>query len=195
MNLPKFRAFAKIPRLSRDCVITEKIDGTNGCIFVGDDFSIHAGSRTLHAGSRTRWITPEDDNFGFAAWVRDNSVDLAAFLGPGFHYGEWWGSGIQRGYGYKKGERFFSLFNTGRWSGHSERPTCCGVVPILYEGLFSTAEVDACLERLVSYGSLAAPGYMRPEGVIVFHAAANSCFKKTVDKDDVSKVYHQFIKE
>ena len=35
------------------------------------------------------------------------------FLVPGRHFGEWWGSGIQRGYGLD--EKTFSLFNAYRW--------------------------------------------------------------------------------
>jgi len=32
----EFKTFAKIPRLSRECIITEKIDGTNGVIWIPD---------------------------------------------------------------------------------------------------------------------------------------------------------------
>lgn len=75
-----FIPFDKIPRLKRGCVITEKIDGTNAQVVVGEDGSVRAGSRK-------RWITPEDDNFGFAAWVRRNEEELRE-LGPGQHFGE-----------------------------------------------------------------------------------------------------------
>lgn len=51
---PQFEAFPKIPRLSRYCVITEKIDGTNAQIYIGDNGE-------FAAGSRTRWITPEQE--------------------------------------------------------------------------------------------------------------------------------------
>ena len=99
----EFKSFGKIPRLSRDIVITEKIDGTNGQIYIDGD--------TIMAGSRNRWITPQDDNHGFAAWVSANREQLMA-LGNGRHFGEWWGAGIQDGYGQT--EKFFSLFNTRR---------------------------------------------------------------------------------
>jgi hypothetical protein len=55
--------FPRVPRLNREVLITEKIDGTNAQVFIAED-----GERIL-AGSRTRWITPEVDNFGFAAWL------------------------------------------------------------------------------------------------------------------------------
>ena len=83
----EFKEFDKIARLNREVVVTEKIDGTNGLVWVSDDSSI------VKAGSRTRWVTPEADNFGFARWVQEN-VDELRKLGPGYHYGEWWGAGF-----------------------------------------------------------------------------------------------------
>src|SRR5262245_19038779 len=122
-----FEAFQKIGRLKRGCVITEKVDGTNAQIAFSDD-------GTMHVGSRNRWITPEDDNFGFARWCAEHAEELKQ-LGPGRHFGEWYGAGIQRRYGLI--EKRFALFNTERWrDGRAPRPTCCGVVPILYEGPF-----------------------------------------------------------
>ena len=107
-----------------------------------------------------------------------------ACLGPGRHYGEWWGSGIQRGYGLPKGEKRFSLFNTTRWSEDAARPACCHVVPVLYTGKFSTGEIDVCLALLADEGSHAAPGFMKPEGVVIFHPQGNVGFKKTIEKDE-----------
>src|SRR4051812_9704882 len=103
-----FIEFPKIPRLKRTIVVTEKLDGTNASILVPED------DGPLLAGSRTRWITPEDDNYGFARWVRDREADLRVALGYGHHFGEWWGSGVQRRYGIA--EKRFSLFNVGRWA-------------------------------------------------------------------------------
>lgn len=171
----EFIEFPKMPRLSREIIVTEKIDGTNAQVYIGDD-------GTMLAGSRTRWITPEADNFGFAAWVRDNAEELAK-LGPGSHFGEWWGAGIQRRYGLS--EKRFSLFNVDRWG--DERPACCHVVPVLYRGLFCTTAVDDCLASLQQYGSRAAPDFMNPEGVVVFHLAGRVGFKKTIHKDEVPK--------
>ena len=174
----EFVEFPKIPRLIREIIVTEKIDGTNAQVWISDDGS------EIRAGSRQRWITPEDDNFGFARWVEENRADLLA-LGPGRHFGEWWGSGIQRGYGLPKGEKRFSLFNTSRWS--ESRPECCHVVPVLYQGIIDEARIDGAIDELARSGSVAAPGFMRPEGIIVFHIAANSGFKRTIEKDDEPK--------
>lgn len=182
-DVPEFEPFPKIPRLSREIIVTEKIDGTNAQIFIGDD------GFTIRAGSRSRWITPQDDNFGFARWVEENRVSLLA-LGPGRHFGEWWGSGIQRGYGLTKGEKRFSLFNVSRWT-DDVRPAICGVVPVLYRGDFNTNVIETCLGGLRMLGSVAAPGFMKPEGVIVFHTALNAGFKKTLEKDDAPKALSQ----
>ncbi len=172
-----FREFPKIARLSREVVVTEKIDGTHGQIHFTE-------SGEMLVGSRTRWITPEADNFGFAAWAHANRAELEK-LGPGSHFGEWWGVGIQRGYGLT--ERRFSLFNVSRWADDGVRPACCHVVPELWRGIFDTLEVEVCVSKLAYEGSRAAPGFMKPEGVVVFHTAANLGFKKTILKDEEPK--------
>jgi hypothetical protein len=173
-----FVGFQKIARLSREMVITEKIDGTNGCIYIGEDGE-------FLVGSRTRWITPECDNHGFARWAYDHKDELVLGLGIGRHYGEWWGSGIQRGYDLPKGEKRFSLFNVHRWG--ETRPDCCHVVPVLFEGVFSTTIINCSLNDLAITGSVAAPGFMKPEGVVIYHKAANMMFKKTIEKDEEPK--------
>jgi hypothetical protein len=190
----EFVEFKKIPRLSRDMIITEKIDGTCGCIFIGEDGE-------FLVGSRTRWITPETDNHGFAKWANEHKDELLT-LGPGRHFGEWWGSGIQRGYGLQKGEKRFSLFNVTRWclcgtepqaiptgdpritKTQDVLPACVGLVPVLYHGPFSLAAVDGELRRLAESGSMVVPGYRPAEGVVVFHVAGNVMFKKTIIGDE-----------
>jgi hypothetical protein len=176
-EIPSFEEFTKIPRLSRQCVITEKIDGTNACILVLED-------GRLLAGSRTRWITPATDNFGFAKWVEQNAEELRK-LGPGLHRGEWWGQGIQRRYGQDR--KRFSLFNTFKWSDPAVRPACCDCVPVLYAGEFNTISVNQALASLEIGGSVAAPGFMAPEGVVIYHEAARMYFKKTIEGDEKPK--------
>jgi hypothetical protein len=193
-----FKEFPKMARLSRPCVVTEKIDGTNACVFIAPGSpdtpnAIHTWrdedavtDMVMLAGSRTRWITPEDDNFGFARWVLNNREALKQ-LGPGQHFGEWWGSGIRRGYGLPKGEKRFSLFNTSRWSDVTVRPGCCDVVPVLWMGDFSRLNSEELIAQLAERGSLAAPGFMKPEGIVAFHLAGGVGFKKTIEKDEVPK--------
>lgn len=190
-----FEKFQKIPRLSRDIIISEKIDGTNAQVVIlseqeaevneVDKTLIISSFEDMHilAGSRNRYLTTDNDNNGFATWVKQHTEELAIGLGYGRHYGEWWGQGIQRKYGLT--EKRFSLFNTDRWG--EVRPECCHVVPVLYEGMFTTDAVEAALERLNDNGSYAAPGFLNPEGVVIFHIAGNLMFKKTLDKDEVPK--------
>ncbi len=172
MSTP-FTAFPKIPRHGGGCLISEKIDGTNSSIFIGEDGE-------FLAGSRNRWITPEDDNFGFARWAYDHKDELLT-LGPGHHFGEWWGAGIQRRYGLT--EKRFSLFNTGRWSNPETRPACCHCVPLLYAGQYVDSAINETMAKLKETGSIAAPGFMNPEGVVVYLPGAHWSFKKTFGGD------------
>jgi hypothetical protein len=197
MNTTKepFTPFPKMARLQREVIITEKIDGTNAQIFITDD------GRML-TGSRNRWITPEDDHYDFAKWARDNKDELMQ-LGPGSHFGEWWGQGIQRNYGLD--ERRFSLFNVSRWCLHGETPqpiptgdprivkmqdvlpACCHLVPVLRRGINITTMAESALYELRQRGSVAAPGYKFPEGIVIFHVAAKVGFKQTIEGDHEHK--------
>lgn len=173
--MPAFQPFPKIARLNRETIVTEKIDGTNASVFVSDDLAL------VLAGSRSRWVTLGDDNFGFAKWVKEHEDELRTGLGPGTHYGEWWGAGIQRRYGLT--EKRFSLFNATRWI-DDVRPACCSVVPELARDLDIRAAVERGLDLLRTHGSMAAPGFMKPEGVVAFHAASGQLFKVTLEKDE-----------
>ena len=190
-----FLEFPKMARLSRECIITEKIDGTNAQILITEDGQ-------MLTGSRTRWVTPADDNFGFAAWCAAHKDELMT-LGVGRHFGEWWGAGIQRKYGI--GEKRLSLFNVSRWCLHGNGPLiipsadprivkyqdvlppCVGLVPVLHRGLFTTDACEAAIADLRANGSKAAPGFRKPEGIVCFHVAANAGFKKTLDRDEAPK--------
>ena len=221
-----FKEFPKIPRLRRNITVTEKIDGTNACVRVvpvddlrdadhGPVAVVGSGGDLLaiYAQSRTRLITPEDDNFGFAAWVHENAEKLAVILGPGDHYGEWWGSKIQRTYGRTgangRADRTFSLFNAGRWgAGGDAQPLGntviaqkaaevgldeIGVVPVLYRGPWSDVMIQECLDALRLGGSFTteALGFRRPEGVVVYHEAARTYAKILLENDDTPKGAHQ----
>lgn len=134
MSYPKFH---KINRLYNEAFsITEKIDGTNGLIYIESipryevlpkydrmprtTVNISWGPEPedtglvwIAAGSRSKWISPDDDNHGFAKWVYENA-DSLAYLKSGYHYGEWAGPGINGNpYGLK--EKTFFLFNWRKW--------------------------------------------------------------------------------
>jgi hypothetical protein len=214
----EFKPWPKTPRLFRDILITEKIDGTNAAVIVmhvPDGPSVedfwnpaamtafvsaqpsgweHPGDFIVAAQSRNRLITPEKDNFGFANWVKENAADLATLLGEGHHYGEWWGSGIQRGYGLTKGEKRFSLFNVHRYGYVRQHPVMDGplyhtldVVPTLYAGPFSEEAINLVDLGLRTEGSQAAPGFDNPEGFVVFHTASGQVYKVLLEGDDTPK--------
>lgn len=209
--MSEFTPFPKIPRLNRDIIITEKIDGTNAAIVIEQELedSIQPGilleegewkGFVVRAQSRNRFIMPENDNHGFASWVFRNADALAMALGPGVHFGEWWGSGIQDTYKGIEGKRF-SLFNVTRWKdlslnidGVQLRP-----VPVIYEGpWFAPKEIAISSDGvpmwaphyatlvLTTGGSLAAPGF-KAEGIVVFHVASGHLFKVTLENDEKPK--------
>jgi hypothetical protein len=176
----EFQGWPKTPRLFRDMIITEKIDGTNAAVIVTEGGEVFAQSRT-------RIITPgkATDNFGFAQWVADNEDSLLQLLGPGRHFGEFWGKGIQRNYGLD--ERRFSLFNVGRFGTIAEDSQgLLHTVPVLYQGPFAEMAVHEALDGLILRGSQAAP-FPTPEGVVVYHAAARQSFKVLIENDELPK--------
>jgi len=178
MTRPNFAAFPKIPRLKRTIIITEKIDGTNAQIVVTPEGEVFAGSRT-------RYVTPENDNFGFATWVKHNETEIREKLGVGTHYGEWWGSGIQRGYGLTK--KKFSLFNSTRWKDVGLLPPDVDVVPTLFIGELTDGNIEAALTHLRQNGSMAAPGFMNPEGVVIYMTASGTMHKVLLENDALPK--------
>lgn len=202
----EFTPWPKTARLFRDIVITEKLDGTNAAIHIApvDHDKLHTVDVSrltyvdgqwygLAAQSRNRLITPEHDNYGFATWVRDNGDELARILGPGLHFGEWWGQGVGRKYGMT--ERRFSLFNTARYveqfpvleNGMELEGGSLDVVPVLYSGPFDEAEIRQQLYYLQVGGSKAAPGFMNPEGICIYHTQTRTVMKVTLDANDAGK--------
>jgi hypothetical protein len=217
MSGVEFEPWPKIARLNREIVITEKINGTNAAILIvplnqvdhieheHGEIQFFDGDKhvavvddgeympwVVYAQSRTRFITPEQDNFGFAKWVQENAEGLVETLGEGRHYGEWWGSGIQNGYGAPKGERYFSLFNTARWmmiDPWERGNTVPGLrrVPVLYTGPYDQLEILERLDTLDASGSVASPGFKDPEGIVIYHTAAREMFKVTIKGDEAPK--------
>ena len=188
----EFTAWPKTPRLFKGMTVTEKIDGSNAAIHIrpATDDSLTTHTYTDEDGdpweviaqSRKRLLVGVD-NFAFAEWVHNNAGDLVELLGEGLHFGEWWGSGIQRGYGLTNGERRFSLFNVDKYEGIEEVSNgLLRTVPVICRYTrFETWAAERCLDFLKERGSLAAPGFAEPEGVIVWHEAARHCFKLTFD--------------
>lgn len=208
-----YPGFGKIPRWNREVVLTEKLDGTNGLVCVIPPVDIETAKvyevddgktwpprnveffqgrsrpprgkmlpdgTEVAAGSRKRWLNPQADNHGFAQWVWDHSDELSE-LGPGMHYGEWYGHKINRGYGLK--ECRFALFNVAKWG--EERPKCCEVVTVLSRCDASQLNdvLGFWLKVLEVEGSSHVPGFMRPEGIVLYHTAGEHLYKVTLEGD------------
>lgn len=168
----QFLAFPKIQRYENaTCVITEKIDGTNACL----NFDI-AGALTCQ--SRNKIITPGklSDNAGFAEWAYGHADQLFEFFGSGRHFGEWWGVGIQRGYGLV--ERRFTPFNSGLYgtttfpSTEPPLPANVALIPVLWTG--PMVDLDIGVQQsmnALARNSFAAPGFHRAEGCMIWSRA------------------------
>jgi len=154
--MAEFKEYPKIARLNRDIVITEKLDGTNAAIIIEETDTPQVVSNELRwvAGVGTNYLVSAQsrnrilecgekgkDNFGFAAWVARHKHNLVG-LGVGYHYGEWYGFGIQRTYGLT--EKRFALFNVLRWQEDEQQSLVfksvqalvpnLELVPLLYRG-------------------------------------------------------------
>jgi len=182
----EFKPFAKIRRIDDRTVdlsqarlmqITKKLDGTNACIHVHKDGNL----TSLFAGSRNRYITVEDDNFGFASWVLANLGTLYDELEEGYHYGEWCGPGINNGEGLEQRELFFFDKSTPH----------VAQVPVLVDWCkFDVARIQAVyleLERLDPHA----------EGIVInvinFDGSLHR-YKMTYRREDVKKVKLNNIK-
>lgn len=179
-----FKSFAKMNRFHDETMyITEKIDGTNAQIFIHnsaeivDEHTVVEPKKYIKIGSRNRYITVEDDNFGFARWVTEHHDELIQ-LPHGRHYGEWWGCGIQRGYGLK--EKKFSMFNQSFIDIKAIIP-CIDFVPVLYQGEFNIEKISETMASLKAVGSAASPGFMDVEGVVIYLKKSGIFFKRTFD--------------
>lgn len=168
----EFKSFDKIQQIGKLMMsITQKIHGTNAQICV---FKNGYGRMDVLAGSRNRWLSVDDDNYGFAAFVEANKQEIIEKLGEGRHFGEWAGPGINGGEGLS--EKTFYLFNWRRWKDH-ELPPRTSTVPVLYVGKADLDQIDLSMNLLKEGGSKISPGYMIVEGVVV---EIGDCFYKKV---------------
>jgi len=177
----EFKSFPEIKKLSSvKFSITQKIHGSNAQIMIvplDPEIAIFRKSNKdvgivelngqyfdFRCGSRTRWIVPGDDNYGFAAFAYANKEAFVEKLGPGQHFGEWAGLGINSGEGLK--EKFFILFDYWRYD-PAILPPQTVLVPVLYKGKFDLGQVKIAMDDLKTNGSKLALGFMHPEGVVV----------------------------
>ena len=167
--MSEFKAWPKIGRDNPfEVTITEKMNGTNACIIIEE-------GKITGIQSRKRLITPEDDNYGFAAWVKHNEEALIG-LGEGYHYGEWTGLGIQKNPHNMENKKLF-LFNTFKWNPNNPNlPECCDVVPVLYQGMLQANTIEELLSALVEN----AKQKQNPEGLVVYYHAFRKYTKHTI---------------
>jgi hypothetical protein len=150
---------------------------------IGNPYSFVWTQETiLMAGSQNRWLTPDDDNFGFANFVEENKIDLIDALGEGTHYGEWAGPDIKNGEGLK--EKTLFLFDWWKYDNKLEKFNGrVKTVPLLYSGKLDLSMADSIMETLKNKGSFAAEGFMDPEGIVISFAGLR--FKKVFREDKV----------
>ncbi len=194
----EFKAFEKINRLNKvEMQITQKIHGTNAQVFIIERQSnlvlindveqvdpsvvqVDGKYYELRCGSRTRWIYPGDDNYGFAAFVYQHKEEFIRKLGVGQHFGEWAGLGINSGEGLS--EKIFVLFDFWKYPPERELPPGCVVVPVLYKGPFDIQKIEEVMNDLKTNGSKLSPGFMRPEGVVI--STMGCRFKKVFEAEE-----------
>jgi hypothetical protein len=199
--MPKLKRWVNAPDLFGSATLTELLDGHTIGIHIDtlkpDPYTGEVGVRRgdvmrvdpsgaaqfyrVWVQNRQRIVTPDQrDAQGVAAWAAAHAGALAETLGPGIHFGEWWGYKICRGYGLPAGDRRFSLFNTARWRyiDGTQVPSLY-TVPVLWEGPladnFNT--VTDQMDKLMAEGSSAVPGYRHPEGVMLYHGSADVMMK------------------
>lgn len=194
-TMGQFKGWGSTTRENKNKTITEKLDGTNACIVAQDG--------KVTAQSRKRIITPDDDNFGFAKWVYDNAGALLDTLGYGYHYGEWFGEGIQKNPLGIEGKRF-ALFHATKYTEDNgyelNKVDGLETVPLLHHGQCDLFTIPQIMTDLDSYGSkvkgakLVAQGYdfqqdeyAAAEGIIIWNNETKTRTKMLLENDAFHK--------
>lgn len=175
--MSEWTGFPKIARLNRDCVVTEKVDGTNAAILIQ--------SGRLRVYSKSEELTGSIDSYGFYAWVMERKRAILDTFEDGLLRGEFAGPGINRNRHQLTSKTFYCFAAEPRVrEGVTGLPDGFNVVPVLYEGPFDTAAINREVDRLRINGSLVGG---TPEGVVVFHLAGSVGFKVTCLNDNTPK--------
>lgn len=199
-TMGQFKGWGSTPRWHKGLTITEKINGTNAAIV------IYNGQ--VKAQSRKRMITPDDDNFGFAKWVYDNAGALTDTLGYGYHYGEWFGPGIQKNPLGVESKRF-ALFHATKYTEDNgyelNKVDGLETVPLLFHGQADLFTVAHTVENLATFGTRVEGAATqeivevfagedgsytvkaKAEGVIVWHKETKQNYKILLEDDAFHK--------
>lgn len=158
-----------VPNEARAAELALKYPGKTLAFKSTADFSnrVFVVSERLNvkAGSRTRYLSPLDDNYGFAQYVEANKQEIIEKLGIGRHFGEWAGPGINSGEGLT--QKTFVLFDWWKFPPERPLPPQMAIVPVLYNGPVDFSKIDEAMADLKANGSKMSPGFMRPEGIVV----------------------------
>jgi hypothetical protein len=196
-TMGEFKGWGSTTRENKNKTITEKLDGTNACVV------IYNGKVT--AQSRKRIVTPDDDNYGFAKWVDKNKEALLNTLGYGYHYGEWYGEGIQKNPLGIEGKRFALFHATKYTEGNGfdlSRVQGLETVPLLHHGQCDVWTIPHIMQELEEYGSKVEgakvvgqietfPGFAihaKAEGIIVWNNETKTRTKILLEND----AFHKF---
>jgi hypothetical protein len=57
----------------------------------------------------------------------------------------------------------------------------------MYEGANLDWQIEWCLDSLYMGGSWAVDGFMKPEGIVIYHTAGNKVFKVLLEGDETPK--------
>lgn len=187
-TMGQFKGWGSTPRENKKKTVLEKIDGTNACVVIYDG--------QVKAQSRKRMITPDDDNYGFAKWVYDNAGVLMDTLGFGYHYGEWFGEGIQKNPLGIEGKRF-ALFHATKYTEDNgyelNKVDGLETVPLLHHGQCNIWTIPQIVEDLEMYGSkvkgAATDGTVaaKAEGIIVWNNETKTRTKILLENDAFHK--------
>lgn len=175
-----FKPWPKIGRYTNNkIIISEKMDGTNGCFIIKN-------GEVVGCQSRNRLLSINDDNMGFAKWVDQNKNTLKIFP-DGYYYGEWCGPGIQKN-PHNLDEKTFFMFPTGVTKFldplKNLLPTSTlKFVNILYSGVYTSTIVDKTMSELAANAKR--KGY-KPEGVVIY-SISNNVFQKATFENPEGK--------
>lgn len=140
----------QIPLPTLEFTGTVKLHGTNAAIV----FNPKTGE--VGAQSRNSFITPENDNAGFAAWVKSNEYSLKKVFGKfnikenAYIYGEWCGGNIQKGVGINGLDKMFVVFNASvdeNWFGASDLALICDLCMHSYS-IYSIYDFPSFTQRI-----------------------------------------------
>lgn len=123
---------------------TIKLHGTNAAIVYDP------ATKDIQCQSRNNFITVDNDNAGFAAWVEERKYDLLLTLNdrfghldtPTYIYGEFCGGNIQKGVGINGLDKMFVIFNA-TVDGVDCLPISAGIGELTeIKGIYSTFQFE-----------------------------------------------------